>query len=291
VKSSHAFTLIELLVVTVIIAILAAVLFPAFAAAKGEGHKVVCLSNFRQVAYATMLYTDDYDDGFMPAKYRGPGVADSRSDRTWVQVVLPYAKNIGVFYCPSDTNSRGQSPSSFDEDLVVGDTFSRFYRASMLANVGYNYIYLAPVVRTLYSDWQSLPRSTSELRDPSSTLLFSDSSGPLDSGGRPRGGGSFLILPPCRYQRSNGTGYQDTFRLPGVPNAQFFRADLRWDETWNEGNDAGGVWAWHHGNVNLAFADGSVRTVPLAVMGSGCQVAPNWQGVVTNNEKYFWDLD
>ena len=58
----RAFTLIELLVVIAIIAILAAILFPVFAQAKESAKKTKNLSNVKQVATATLIYTADNDD-------------------------------------------------------------------------------------------------------------------------------------------------------------------------------------------------------------------------------------
>src|SRR3954465_12810650 len=59
-----AFTLIELLVVIAIIAILAAILFPVFAQAREAARKASCQSNLKQLATATMMYVQDYDESF-----------------------------------------------------------------------------------------------------------------------------------------------------------------------------------------------------------------------------------
>src|SRR6187397_398020 len=67
----HGFTLIELLVVIAIIAILAAILFPVFAKAKESAKRTACLSNARQVAMATKMYAQDYDEHIIYARSFG----------------------------------------------------------------------------------------------------------------------------------------------------------------------------------------------------------------------------
>jgi prepilin-type N-terminal cleavage/methylation domain-containing protein len=57
----RGFTLIELLVVVAILSILAAILFPIFAQAKLAAKKAACLSNFKQIGYAMVMYASDND--------------------------------------------------------------------------------------------------------------------------------------------------------------------------------------------------------------------------------------
>jgi prepilin-type N-terminal cleavage/methylation domain-containing protein/prepilin-type processing-associated H-X9-DG protein len=69
--SASAFTLIELLTVSSIVAVLAALLFPAFTSAMESNRQTRCLSNLKQIGAAVMLYAGE-NDGSFPNAVRGP---------------------------------------------------------------------------------------------------------------------------------------------------------------------------------------------------------------------------
>jgi prepilin-type N-terminal cleavage/methylation domain-containing protein/prepilin-type processing-associated H-X9-DG protein len=121
------FTLIELLVVIAIIAILAAILFPVFAQAREKARQTSCLSNCKQWATATLMYTQDYDETYPLAygfyagawltnagvPYVGDTPPDWRTTNTdwvtgmgeyWGNSVQPYVKNTQIGLCPSASN-------------------------------------------------------------------------------------------------------------------------------------------------------------------------------------------
>lgn len=100
-SSRRGFTLIELLVVIAIIAILAAILFPVFSRAREQARKTACLSNAKQIATATMLYVQDWDETFPVSTYCcAPGHGSPVTDTPMGQI-MPYLKNAGVYFCPS----------------------------------------------------------------------------------------------------------------------------------------------------------------------------------------------
>ncbi len=126
------FTLIELLVVIAIIAVLVALLLPALKQAKEVAWTVVCRSNMKQLASATLIYTTDNEGYFQPGSryyngflWKGYYNPSSGIMVPWYSVMFigQYAGNTNlcstafmdqrptnnIFYCPKMLNKTGNS--------------------------------------------------------------------------------------------------------------------------------------------------------------------------------------
>lgn len=96
----RAFTLIELLVVIVIVAILAALLFPVFAKAKERARRTHCISNLRQIGTAFGEYLADYGDKY-PWAYTGQSVIDGYRPAL-PETMAAFVRDRRIWQCPSD---------------------------------------------------------------------------------------------------------------------------------------------------------------------------------------------
>ncbi|MEA3402505.1 MAG: DUF1559 domain-containing protein [Armatimonadota bacterium] len=96
------------------IAILAAILFPVFTRAREQARRASCVSNLKQLALATLMYCQDYDDTFPACCIFPPGVPileDYGYPCGWTMppyfsvpfkdTVTPYVKNEQIWLCPT----------------------------------------------------------------------------------------------------------------------------------------------------------------------------------------------
>src|SRR5262245_25612429 len=105
----RGFTLIELLIVIAIIALLAAILFPAFATAREKAREAKCASNLKQIYFAYRLYAQDFDGRFPMTVNKGSSLYRRLSDPQSVPALMaPYIKNDQIWMCPSGDPSLEQ---------------------------------------------------------------------------------------------------------------------------------------------------------------------------------------
>jgi len=112
-KRVNAFTLIELLVVIAIIAILAAILFPVFAAAREKARQTTCTSNLKQLGLAFLQYEQDNDETVPSGRNMdiaaGCGSFTAACYTNWTFDVFPYVKARAAFSCPDDPTTAATS--------------------------------------------------------------------------------------------------------------------------------------------------------------------------------------
>lgn len=102
-RKFKGFTLIELLVVVAIIAILAAMLLPALARAREQARGAVCKGHLKDIGLGCMMYAQDHSES-LPGSLVNISGGDSivADDGTLYD---NYSKMIGVFVCPSSSDT------------------------------------------------------------------------------------------------------------------------------------------------------------------------------------------
>lgn len=209
-----AFTLVELLTVIAVIALLAAILFPVFASARGKARETTCLSNLRQIGLATLAYAEDYDDRFplggdpidlhAPTAWFGsPYEPIVRLFKPLPDVLDPYTKSKAIWHCPADsgfelggrmeTTPLDTRPSSFEK-----------YGSSYYYNT--NFVLHDDPVAGLQAWNRDYPY---EERGPAQMIVF------YDGTGRWHGG----LFSPSRYASLFVDGHAKV-----IPREEFLKA-------------------------------------------------------------------
>jgi len=134
-----AFTLIELLVVVAIIAILAALLLPALAQAKGKAKRIDCVSRLRQISLGWRMWANDNQDKFpWQVDYQEGGSLNSTA---WVDHYRVASNQIGstkILVCPQELTKVAADKWSFldggnDVSYFVGTTAEETKPLTILA--------------------------------------------------------------------------------------------------------------------------------------------------------------
>lgn len=173
----NGFTLIELLVVIAIIAILASILFPAFAKARESARAISCMSNMRQLGMGVMQYTQENDETFMPAYYYNNNLDSTLGYTHWSGLIQPYVSDYKIFICPTDIND-GLAPTNYVGNnrgmgVPSGQTSQNPVQDNQAPRLSYiaNELVLARKRRT--SDPESVVK-LAQLMSPSQTILIAE---------------------------------------------------------------------------------------------------------------------
>ena len=260
---THAFTLIELLIVVAIIAVIAAILFPVFQKVRENARRTACLSNLRQVTLGLLQYTQDADDrcplffsgmtAVTPGS-RSPGHSSITAPPYlyWNEVIAPYVQTQAshdfntasrVFVCPdAPYNAAAMAAQGISNVSSYGlsDNWGEWYCPDDCNN------------------GTGQAHSFTEAVAPSETILLAETMNNTES----KFPGTSLALTPID---GGNTAYSysvcDTAgAAPFSPARQLL--NLSWRHTQSKQ-----VWCDpppSNARVTVAYADGHVRSVPIA---------------------------
>jgi prepilin-type N-terminal cleavage/methylation domain-containing protein len=319
-RVSRAFTLIELLVVIAIIAILAAILFPVFAQAKQAAKKTKAISNMKQGVLASLMYMNDYDDGY-PMADSGCVTSDPRCegwgfgppDTVPFQVQQPYEKNTEFVIDPMDPWQSEQQRIADQCPYMVGCTLAtitpdqRAYALGTRSNMGYNFAFFSPWIYKAVPGGEYLGSGSvnaSQVTQPAHTLMFGTSIWNRTPGGAPTQGGNWVVQTPC-WNDANGNLLPPMNQYTSYSGSgQYFNYGVGWDSNPLSWIVYGGLWPFYaqtsstaadgaqNGQVVIGWADGHTKAMPISQVAAGCAAYGASGGIaqsrVTDTTKFIW---
>lgn len=227
-RGTNAFTLVELLIVMAVMAILAAIMLPALAGARGRARQAVCATGVRSLALANIGYAAENQDRFVIAAAdlisenlrRWHGRRDSLDDPFEPRrgPLVRYLSDGLVKQCPQQVAFRHGEPWQWDFEDGCG-------------GYGYNLTYLGSRLWTAAPLAQAYQGSAkaAQVAHPSDTLMFADAA----MAKRDEAGPYYLeysFVEPPLFLGPDGRPCPQSYASPSIHFRHGGRANLAWTD-------------------------------------------------------------